>query len=133
MEQVAKPASKALKAGQVVVHPESKKQQLVNYLEGLRDWNISRQIAWGIPIPAFQNVDDPDDWIYDERVDQEILTIDEKTYHRDPDVFDTWFSSSSWPYATLGLASDDFKQFYPLSLMETGGEILYPWVSRMLM
>ncbi len=63
----------------------------------------------------------------------EIITVGDKTYHRDPDVFDTWFSSSSWPYATLGLDSDDFKEFYPLSLMETGGEILYPWVSRMLM
>ena len=133
MQPLAKPAVKALKADKIAFYPESKKTQLQTYLENLRDWNISRQIAWGIPIPAFQNVDEPDDWIYDERVDQEIITVNGKTYHRDPDVFDTWFSSSSWPYATLGLDTDDFKQFYPLSLMETGGEILYPWVSRMLM
>lgn len=134
MKPLAKKAIEALGSGKVTFYPEGKKQQLINYLEGLYDWNISRQIAWGIPIPAYQNVDDPDDWIYDERVSQEIIKVGDKTYRRDPDVFDTWFSSSSWPYATLDFPdSEDFKNFYPLSLMETGGEILYPWVSRMLM
>lgn len=134
MQPLAKKAIETLKAGKITFYPENKRDQLVTYLEGLRDWNISRQIAWGIPIPAFQNVEEPDDWIYDERVDQEIIEVNGKTYHRDPDVFDTWFSSSSWPYATLDYPDgDDFKSFYPLSLMETGGEILYPWVSRMIM
>lgn len=134
MQPLAKPALKALKANKITFYPDSKKDQLITYLENLRDWNISRQIAWGIPIPAFQNIDNPDDWIYDERVSEEIIEVDGKKYRRDPDVFDTWLSSSSWPYATLDYPDgEDFKQHYPLSLMETGGEILYPWVSRMLM
>jgi len=134
MQPLTKPAIEELRANKVTFYPDTKREQLITYLENLRDWNISRQIAWGIPIPAFQNVDDSDDWIYDERVEQEIIEKDGKTYHRDPDVFDTWFSSSSWPYATLDYPdSKDFKEFYPLALMETGGEILYPWVSRMLM
>jgi valyl-tRNA synthetase len=133
MQPLAKEAIKVLKADKITFYPDTKKGQLIGYLENLRDWNISRQIAWGIPIPAFQNVDDPDDWVYDESVEQEIIERDGKTYHRDPDVFDTWFSSSSWPYATLDYPSELSDQFYPNSLMETGGEILYPWVSRMIM
>lgn len=134
MKPLAARAIKSLEAGEIKFYPDSKRRQLVRYLQGLRDWNISRQIAWGIPIPAFRSLDDDQQWIFDERVDQQIIEVKGKKYERDPDVFDTWFSSSSWPYATLDFPNgSDFEKYYPLSLMETGGEILYPWVARMIM
>lgn len=134
MKPLAQKAIETLNTGKIAFYPDSKREQLVRYLDNLRDWNVSRQIAWGIPIPAFQNIDDSDDWIFDTQTDQKVIERDGKTYHRDPDVFDTWFSSSSWPFATLDFPDgEEYKQFYPLSLMETGTDILYAWVSRMLM
>ena len=134
MAPLAKKAIKALQDNQIKFYPSQKQDQLIGYLQGLRDWNISRQNAWGIPIPAFCNVNDNQDWIFNDRVDQELIEINGQKYRRDPDVFDTWFSSSSWPYATLNYPDGkDYKEFYPLNLLETGGEILYPWVSRMIM
>ena len=133
MQKLSAPAIEALQNEEINFYPESKKDQLINYLQNVKDWNISRQIAWGIPIPAFQNVEDSDDWIFDERVDQEIIEVNGKNYRRDSDVFDTWFSSGQWPFATLGFPNgEDFDKFYPTSFMETGIDILYPWVSRMI-
>ena len=134
VKPLAENAKKAINKDQIKFIPESKKHVVLRYLDEIKDWNISRQIAWGVPIPAFGNVDDEDDWIYDERVTEEIITIEGRTYHRDPDVFDTWFSSGQWPFATLNYPDgDDFKRFYPLSVMETGYDILIQWVTRMIM
>ncbi len=127
-------AIKAIEEGKIKFYPTIKSKQLKRYYEQIKDWNISRQIVWGIPIPAFQNENAPYDWIYDERVSQETIVVGNMTYRRDPDVFDTWFSSSSWPYMALGYPEGkDFTDFYPLSLMETGVDLLQQWVSRMIM
>jgi valyl-tRNA synthetase len=134
MKPLAEKAITELEAGEITFYPKSKLKQSIEYLKNIRDWNISRQIPWGIPIPAFQNVDEPEDWIFDERVDQETITLNGHLYRRDTDVFDTWFSSGQWPFITLDYpGSEDLKNFYPLSLMETGADILYPWVCRMIM
>ncbi len=131
---LAKMAIEALNDDQIKIIPVSKKRVAIQYLEGLKDWNISRQIPWGIPIPAFQNTKDPTDWIFNRNVDEKTILVDNRMYSRDEDTFDTWFSSGQWPYITTDyLSGGELAEFYPLSVMETGADILYQWVLRMLM
>ena len=134
VKPLAKRAREAVEEGRIRFVPAQKAYELVHYYDELRDWNISRQIPWGIPIPAFQNVDDPDDWIFDTRVEQKEITVDGKTYRRDEDTFDTWFSSGQWPFVTTEYLTDGkLSKFYPNSVMETGVDILRAWVARMIM
>ncbi len=134
MESLAKPVIKAIKAEKVKFIPEHYKKISLHWLENIMDWPLSRQIVWGIPIPAkicatcgFSIID---------ITDVKRLHCDKcgGDLQKDTDTFDTWFSSGQWPFATLGFPdSKDFKEFYPTDVMETAGEIIFFWVARMMM
>lgn len=137
VEKLAKTAIEHLENDEIKFHPESKKRVLINYLENLKDWNISRQIPWGIAIPMFRKIteestDEPD-WIFDRRTNLQQIEKSGVTYIRDEDTFDTWFSSSHWPIVCTDWSEENPTPYYPLNVMETGADILFAWVARMIM
>ena len=127
------PPIKAIERGDVTFLPEHYKKISLHWLENIIDWNISRQIVWGIPIPA-KICDNCGKGVVD--VENVVTTCPDCDHpmRQETDTFDTWFSSGQWPYAALGYPdSKDFKTFYPTSVMETAGEIIFFWVTRMIM
>jgi valyl-tRNA synthetase len=133
-------ADKVVKSGKIEVIPKRYKKVLLHWLANLRDWNISRQIVWGIRIPAWYCRDGLNDKckslgriIISDNRPEKCPYCGGNNLEAEEDVFDTWFSSGQWPFATLMSHSDDFKKFYPTDVMETGWDILPFWVMRMIM
>src|SRR5581483_4928172 len=117
-----------VKKGKIKIYPKNFESQYFDWLENLNDWNISRQIVWGIRIPAFRNKK-TNEWVVTEG-----KTPQGDDWEQDKDTFDTWFSSGQWPYVTLSTAEEgDLEKFYPTDVLETAYDILRAWVSRMVM
>ncbi len=130
---LAEMAIKAIKDGDTKFVTERYERIALHWLGNINDWNISRQIAWGIPIPA-KICDSCGAGMVD--IENKITCCKScgGAVHTDTDTFDTWFSSGQWPFATLGYPDgNDFKNFYPTDVMETGSDILFFWVTRMMM
>ena len=134
IESLARPAIDAVVEEHIQIIPNHFTKTYLNWMENIKDWCISRQLWWGHRIPVW----------YCRDCGEIMVTLDDPAscekcgsanIEQDPDVLDTWFSSGLWPHSTLGWPDDteDFKYFYPTSVMETGYDILFFWVARMIM
>lgn len=140
VEPLKKQAIKLVKNDTIKIHPKRFKKQLIQILENFIDWNISRQIVWGIQIPAYQCVNElrvtsyDSPWFVSVEKPKKCQICGECSFIQDLDTFDTWFSSGQWPFATVQtLGKEYLEYFYPTTVMETGYDILRAWVSRMIM
>jgi valyl-tRNA synthetase len=134
MAPLVKPAIQAVAGGTIKIIPQRFIKVYLNWMENIRDWCISRQLWWGHRIPVWycHSCGQLTVSIEDASVCQSCGAID---IEQDPDVLDTWFSSALWPHSTLGWPDDtnDLRYYYPTTVMETGYDILFFWVARMIM
>lgn len=128
MAPLAKEAIAAVKDGRITFIPERWEKNYLGWMENIRDWCISRQLWWGHQIPAYYHKETGEMVVAKENPDPE-------NYVQDTDCLDTWFSSGLWPFSTMGFPNsetDDFKKFYPTSVLVTGFDIIFFWVARMI-
>jgi valyl-tRNA synthetase len=138
IETLAAKALAAVRDGEIQIVPERFEKVYFNWLENIQDWCVSRQLWWGHRIPVWYA---PDGSVFCAHSAAAATAQAEAhfghsvTLEQDPDVLDTWFSSGLWPFSTLGWPDEtaDFKRFYPTSVLETGYDILFFWVARMIM
>ena len=145
MEKISKPALKAVVDDEVKLFPKKFKNTYKNWMENIRDWNISRQLWWGHQIPVYYFSSNKKDFVVAENIDKAIekariksgnLKLDKKDLVQESDVLDTWFSSWIWPISVFdGIRNPknkDFNYYYPTNDLVTGPDILFFWVARMI-
>ncbi|KAF2146525.1 uncharacterized protein K452DRAFT_294091 [Aplosporella prunicola CBS 121167] len=149
MKSLAEPAIAAARNGDIKIRPATAEADYFRWLENIQDWCLSRQLWWGHQAPAYfvevegeTNSDSDDQYWIVGRTEEEAKEKAAKkfagkkfTLRRDEDVLDTWFSSGLWPFSTLGWPNEtpDMAKLYPTSVLETGWDILFFWVARMIM
>ena len=136
MKPLAEPAIAAVREGRVRIIPEHQERIYFNWMENVRDWAVSRQIWWGHEIPVWY-CRDCDEVVVPEEdapAPTRCTKCRSDDLRHDPDVLDTWFSSALWPFSTLGWPdrTRDLERFYPGSVLETGYDIIFFWVARMI-
>jgi valyl-tRNA synthetase len=134
MMPLATPALNAVKYGLIRIVPERFDKTYTDWLENIHDWCISRQLWWGHRIPVWY-CDDCNAMTVSREDISACPTCGSEAVHQDEDVLDTWFSSWLWPFSTLGWTDDtpDLRRYYPTSVLETGYDIIFFWVARMVM
>ena len=134
IKPLAEPALAAVKEGRIQIIPHRFEKVYFNWMENIRDWCISRQLWWGHRIPVWY-CDDCGGITVSEEEPKVCSHCGSPNIHQEEDVLDTWFSSGLWPFSTLGWPeeTEDYKRYYPTSVLETGYDILFFWVARMIM
>ena len=133
MDEMAKPAVEAIKSGRLKFVPESFGKTYLHWLEGIRDWCISRQLWWGHRIPAYY-CDECGEMVVSKTMPEKCPKCGCVHMTQDEDTLDTWFSSALWPFSTLGWpkSTPEYEYFYPTDVLVTGYDIIFFWVIRMV-